>query len=222
MWIFFFCFFFCLPCQDINNNNNNNNNKKKNYYNNHFKSRWIKLSTVALLILLRWLQIKLNPNKSNQMLVFRERWKLEYLGKNRVENQQTQFSLHMILGHEIKPRPYWWTLFQPCSSMIINTILSTLFISSSMKFVEKGQSEQQKIGNLQGLESVCFCCLIEHICKRRQVEFSSQKLLNFFHDVITFFSFWTHSCWMSFIFFSTCLQQCYLKIRKTSLIWWAT
>ena len=222
MWIFFFCFF-CLPCQDINNNNNNKKKKKKkkNYYNNnHFKSRWIKLSTVALLILLRWLQIKLNPNKSNQMLV--KRWKLEYLGKNRVENQQTQFSLHMILGHEIKPRPYWWTLFQPCSSMIINTILSTLFISSSMKFVEKGQSEQQKIGNLQGLESVCFCCLIEHICKRRQVEFSSQKLLNFFHDVITFFSFWTHSCWMSFIFFSTCLQQCYLKIRKTSLIWWAT
>jgi len=59
---------------------------------------------------LRRLQIKLDHNKSNQMLVFGEKGKPEYLGKNLSEqNRESTDSAHIMMAHqEIEPGPYWW------------------------------------------------------------------------------------------------------------------
>jgi len=44
------------------------------------------------------------------MLVFEERGKMEYPGKNRAEQSRepTTNSTHMMPGPEIKPRTHWW------------------------------------------------------------------------------------------------------------------
>ena len=46
---------------------------------------------------------------TNQMLVFEERGKLEYLGKNLSwQSRGPTNSIHMTLSVEIKPGPHWW------------------------------------------------------------------------------------------------------------------
>ena len=74
---------------------------------------------------MRRLQIKLNHSKSNQMLVFDERGKPEFRGKNRqnrVENQQTQSTYEGGSGN----RTRFILVEGDCSLLFANPALTSL------------------------------------------------------------------------------------------------